>query len=106
MAVIDTAHSRQQAGTFLASLFDLKFASFITLKLIRLLYLLGMLLGALTALGAIVAAFNVNSALGVLALVLSPLVFLLVLVYVRVTLELVAILFRIEENTARSSTLV
>ncbi len=102
MSVIDPEHSRARAGSFVAALFDLSFASFITLKLIRFLYMLGMLLGVLAAIAAIVAAFSVNSGLGVVALFLSPLVFLLVLVGTRVSLELIAIVFRIEENTARS----
>ncbi len=46
-------------------------------------------------------AFNLNTNLGVLALLLSPLLFILVLMGSRVSLELIAIFFRIEENTAR-----
>ena len=102
MAVIDSTATRNQAGNFLTALLDLSFASFITLKLIRILYMLGMFVGALAALAAIVAAFNVHSGLGVIALFLSPLIFLFVLVAVRVSLELIAIVFRIEENTART----
>lgn len=92
--------SRQQADSFLKALLDTSFSSFIVPRLIRLLYLFFMVVGALVALAVIVAAFNVNSALGVLALLLSPVVFLLVLVQARVTLELIAIVFRIEANTA------
>ena len=90
----------KQARSFLASLFDFSFSHFITLKLIRWLYALGVLLGVLIALAAIVTAFNVNSNLGVLAVLLSPVVFLLNAVYMRVVFEVVAIFFRIEENTS------
>lgn len=93
--------SQQQATSFLKALFDTSFTTFIVPKLIRLLYVLFMLIGVIVALGVVVAAFNVHSALGVLALLLSPVVFLLVLVQARVTLELIAIVFRIEHNTAQ-----
>ena len=86
MPVSDSAGPRREAGGFLAALFDLSFASFITLKLIRWLYMLGALSGVLVAIAVIVAAFNINSGLGVVALLLSPVVFLLVLVWTRVSL--------------------
>ena len=93
--------SQQQATSFLKALFDTSFTTFIVPKLIRLLYVLFMLVGVVVALGAVIAAFNVHSALGVRALLLSPVVFLLVLIHARVTLELIAIVFRIEQNTAQ-----
>ena len=101
MAVIDTSESGRQAKSFLASLFNLSFTSFITLKLITVLYAISMVLAALAALAMVFSAFNINTNLGVLALLLSPLVFILVLMGSRVSLELVAIFFRIEENTSR-----
>ena len=104
MSTFDPASSRKQAGNFLAALLDFSFASFITLRLIRFLYMLGMFLGVLAAVVAIVAAFNVNSGVGIMTLFVSPLIFLLVLVWVRVSLELIAIVFRIEENTTLMQT--
>ena len=99
MAVIDTSQSTAQAKNFVSSLFDFSFTSFITIKLIKFFYFLPMLLAGVMALVAIAAAFNVNSGVGVLALILSPVVFLLVLTYARVTLELVIVFFQIEANT-------
>ena len=92
---------RQQADTFFKALLDTSFTTFIVPRLIRFLYMFFMAVGVLMALGLIVTAFSVQSALGVLALLLSPVVFLLVLIQARVTLELIAIVFRIEHNTAR-----
>jgi hypothetical protein len=98
---LDPAESTRRAKGFLASLFDFSFVSFITPKLIRLLYLLGLLAGVVISIAAITAAFNVTSALGVLTLFLSPLIFLVTLAYTRVALELVAIAFRMEEHLRR-----
>ncbi len=99
MAVIDTSQSSAQAKNFVSSLFDFSFTSFITIKLIKVLYFLAMLLAGITSLMAIAAAFNINAGVGVLALVLSPVVFLLVLTYARVTLELIIVFFQIEAHT-------
>ena len=85
---------QQQAGSFLKSLLDTSFSTFIVPRLIRFLYMLCMAVGALIALAAVVAAFNINSALGVLALLLSPVVFFLVLIQARVTLESSPLCFR------------
>ena len=101
MATSAMADPGRQARSFLASLFDLSFSYFITLKLVRWLFMLGLAAGAVLVLVAIFAAFNVRSGLGVLVLLLSPVLFLLIAVYVRVALEIIAIFFRLEENTAR-----
>ncbi len=101
MATLDTTESTRRAKGFLASLLDFSFASFITPKLIRLLYLVGFLAGLLAAIAAITTAFNFNSGLGILILLLSPLIFLLTLSYTRVVLELVVIFFRMEEHLRR-----
>src|SRR5262245_34650537 len=45
------------SGSFWASLFDLSFTHFITPKLIRTLYLLGMLIALIIAVGAVLVSF-------------------------------------------------
>ena len=85
---------------FFASLFDFSFTEFITTKLIKFLYGLGMLLGAVMALGLIIAGFAQSAIVGILFLILSPLVFLLYVIGARVWLELVIVVFRIAEHTA------
>jgi hypothetical protein len=91
-----------QAKGFLGALFDFSFTNFITTKIIKLLYVISMLGAAAVALSIIVAGFNVNSGVGLLALILSPVAFLLVVAYSRIALELVIVFFRIEEHTAAS----
>ena len=92
-----------EPGSFFSALFDTRFTTFIVPHLIRYLYMFFMVVGALVALAAIVTAFNSNAMLGFLALVLSPVLFLLVLIQARVTLELITIVFRIEHNTAHAT---
>lgn len=92
--------SMAEGAGFFASLFDFSFTEFITTKMIKFLYGLGMLLGGVVALGMIIAGFAQSAIIGIVFLVLSPLIFLLYVIGARVWLELVIVLFRIAEHTA------
>ena len=84
---------------FLSSLFDISFSSLITTKVIKVLYVLSMILIGLGALVIIGGAFADSAAAGVIVLVIvAPLLALLYLVYVRVLLEIVIVIFRIGET--------
>lgn len=84
---------------FLGSLFDYSFTSFVTSKIVRLLYVLTTLVVALWTVAFIVIAFSLSTALGVLMLLIGgPVFFLMSLIYVRVALELMIVFFRISEN--------
>lgn len=87
------------ARGFLGSLFDFSFSSFVTSKVIKLLYALAILLAGLTALALVVAGFSDSVLAGIGALVISPLVFLLYVIGARIWLEIVIVVFRISENT-------
>jgi hypothetical protein len=94
----------QEAKSFFAGLFDFSFSTFITMKFLRVIYIVVMgviLLGGLVFLISSVS----RGALGlVFGLVFVPLVTLLYLVFARIYLELVALLFRIGDNTAAIAT--
>lgn len=100
---------------FFASLLDLSFRHFITGRIIALLYVISLILvtvyaalaaGQVSVLaGAFTGAWLESVALGwilgiLLFLILGPLLLLLGVIYVRVVLEIVIVLFRISENTA------
>jgi uncharacterized protein DUF4282 len=84
---------------FLASLFDTSFASLITPRVIKVIYIITMVVIGLAALFWIVAAFAQSVALGLVVLVIAaPIVSLLYLIYSRVLLEVIIALFRIMES--------
>jgi hypothetical protein len=84
---------------FFGSLFDLTFASFITTKIIKVLYVLAIIIAGLIALAYVIFAFAADPVLGLLTLViLAPLGFLLYVIYTRVFLELIMVIFRIMET--------
>jgi len=87
---------------FVASLFDLSFTEFVTTRIIKLLFVLAIIGSAIGALGIVIAGFSSDStAAGVLALLFSPVVFLLYVLLSRIWLELLIVVFRIAENTGR-----
>lgn len=82
---------------FFRSLFDISFTSFITTKLIKLVYVVTLALIGLGTVLVIVGAFRDDAAYGVGALIGAPLGALLLIVLVRLWLELVIQVFRITE---------
>jgi Domain of unknown function (DUF4282) len=92
---------RMQAKGFFRSLFDFSFSSFVTPKLIKLLYVLMTIAVALWTLTFILYAFRSSTAVGVLALIIGgPIFFVISMIYVRVGLELLIVLFRIHGDVA------
>lgn len=98
----------EQSVGFLSSLFDFSFTSFITTKLIKVLYALAILGAALAGLGffllAVVSGFKESALAGLGALVIggivAALVFFLWVLYARVLLEIIIVIFRMSEHLA------
>jgi hypothetical protein len=86
---------------FFASLFDFSFTEFITIKIIKILYGIIIVLAGIFVLFFIVTGFRASAAMGILYIILSPLVFFLYVIIARVWLEIVIVIFRIEDNTKK-----
>jgi hypothetical protein len=88
--------------SFLGALFDVSFSSFITTRIIKVLFLLQTAVAGIASLMIAGAGFAQGGFfMGLLSLVIvAPLVFLLWVLMIRVQLELVMVIFRIAENTA------
>ena len=95
-----------EARGFFAALFDFSFSEFLTPKIIKILYGIGLVLAAIGALVFIGAGFHRGVGAGVIFLIVSPLIFLLYALGVRIYLEILIVLFRIagwvEEIASRS----
>lgn len=101
-ASLPKPQQRQDAASskgFLASLFDVGFNSFVTPKVVKAVYVLVMVLTALWELALAIAAFRLNTVLGIIALfILCPIFFVVYLALWRIVLELVMVIFRIAED--------
>lgn len=82
-------------------LFDLSFSEFITTRIIKVLFIVGIAVAALGALGILISGFAIGLTHGILMLIVSPIVFLLYVLLVRVWCEIIIVMFRIAENTSR-----
>ncbi len=81
-------------------LFDLSFSEFITTKVIKVLFVVMIVFSVLGTLGIVVSAFTATVATGVIALIFSPVIFLLYVLFARIWCEMIMVLFRIAENTS------
>jgi hypothetical protein len=85
----------------LEAIFDFGFSKFITLNVMRVLYALGLLVIALFWLIMVITSFTQGAVQGLLALIVGTIVALLYVIFYRVWLELIVVIFRIGENTSR-----
>jgi hypothetical protein len=92
-------NSSLEAKGFLQSLFDFGFSSFVTLKFIKVLYGLAIAWIALFSLLVLIGLALRGGGWIFVALIVAPLVALIQTVVARVFLEIVAVQFRIGENT-------
>jgi len=87
--------------SFFGSLFDFSFQSFITPTIIKILFVIGIILTAIFTIIGIVFSFIAGIAPGILMLILSPIVFILYVLAVRIYLEILIILFRMQNDIAK-----
>lgn len=84
---------------FFVSLFDLSFHHFVTPKIIKLLFILALVGIGLGMLAMIIAGFSRGIGTGILFVVLAPIAGFIYVLLARLWLEVVVVLFRIEEHT-------
>jgi Domain of unknown function (DUF4282) len=86
---------------FFAALFDLSFTSFVTPRIIKVVYAISIIVIGLFTLGIVLAAFHTSSALGLFVLVIiAPICATFAVIYTRVIMEQLVALVRIAENTS------
>lgn len=83
---------------FFEALFDLSFSSFVTTKLIKVIYILIIALSAVMAVGVLGGGIRGGVVGIVVALLMAPTLFVLAVLSGRVWLELIIVMFRIAEN--------
>jgi hypothetical protein len=82
-------------------LFEFSFSRFIGIRVIGVLYGIGIFFAGLAALSVLIGGFNLGFFQGILALLLCPLVFLLYVIILRITLEGFVAALRTAENTSQ-----
>ncbi|WP_152189961.1 DUF4282 domain-containing protein [Georgenia satyanarayanai] len=88
--------------SFFAALFDWKFHTLITPKLVSFVYLAFMVLSALYWLFLVFVSFAAEPVMGVLVLLVGPIILLVTLAFFRMTLEFYFALVRMSDDIHRS----
>jgi len=83
---------------FLASLFDYSFSSFITTRIIKILYVLITIVYSLVALAFLAIGISHGPGPAVAAIIFVPIAWLLYMIFARVALEVLIVVFRIGED--------
>ncbi|MCW8795794.1 MAG: DUF4282 domain-containing protein [Chlorobium sp.] len=92
------------AGSFFGKLFDFSFKEFIALQIVKYLYIIGIVIAGVSALGMIGSGFSTMQYSflgGLFQVLLSPVAFLFMVVLTRLVLEALIATFRIAENTTK-----
>ncbi len=87
---------------FFGSLFDLTFEAFVTIRIIKVLYIIAILASGLFAIGVLVSLIQQGGFLVVVAFIAAPIAFFGAVLLSRIYLEIVIVLFRIAENTGQT----
>ena len=91
----------EQPKSFFQSLFDFSFTVLITSKIIKVLYGLSIAGAAIVSIFLIIYGFKLSTTVGVLMLIIGgPLLFVLTIIYSRVFLEIMIVIFRISEHAS------
>ncbi|MBZ5505666.1 MAG: DUF4282 domain-containing protein [Acidobacteriia bacterium] len=91
----------QEAAGFLSSLFDLSFTTFVTTKLIKVLFIISIVIAAFASLGLVVSMFATSAIAGIFMLLIgAPLLFFFYVIYARVVMEVLIVIFRCSEYLA------
>ena len=91
---------RIETSSSLGTLFDFSFRRFITVDIIKVLYALILVLIALGWLLGVISAFGSGFLAGLVGLVLVTIAAIIQVIFARVWLEIIVVIFRIGENTS------
>ena len=86
---------------FFRLLFDFSFSKFIGIRIIGLIYAISIFFIGLICLVFLIGAFQSGPGLGLLALLFSPLLFLLYVIFIRIVLEGFVASLKTAENTSQ-----
>ena len=92
------------AGSFFGKLLDFSFKEFVSLQIVKYLYIIAIVLAGISALGMVITGFsNMQYSFleGLVRVLLSPVFFILMVLFARLVLEALVATFRIAENTTK-----
>ncbi len=86
-----------------SAIFDFSFKEFISIDLIRVLYVFAFIVAGLAMVSTILAGFSNSFMWGLGSIIVAPVVFFIIIFIARISLEVLVVLFRIAENTRETA---
>ena len=86
-----------------SAIFDFSFTEFISIDLIRVLYVFAFIVAGLAMVSTILAGFSNSFMWGLGSIIIAPVVFFIIIFIARIGLEMLVVLFRIAENTQETA---
>jgi hypothetical protein len=86
------------ATGFFKALFDFSFTTFITPKVVKVVYIIATVLLSIAFLIVLISSFSESAGAGVLVLLIGPIAFLLYLAFIRMSLEFMVAIVRMSED--------
>ncbi len=83
------------------SLFDISFTDFVTIRIIKVLFVLAIIGSGIGALVLLIGGITSGVAQAFVYIILAPIIFFLYVLLARIWLEVIIVLFRIAENTGK-----
>jgi hypothetical protein len=93
----------REQGSLLRALFDMSFSRFLTLELIKLMYVATIIIVIVATVSSILFAFSNSVWVGIVSVLVAPFLALISVIGWRVSLELLIVLFRIAEYSREIS---
>ena len=90
----------ENKGLF-GGLFDLSFTEFVTIRIIKVIFVLAIIGSGIAALALLIGGIARGGGQAFISIILAPIVFFLYVLVARIWLEVIVVLFRIAENTGR-----
>ena len=85
------------------NIFDFSFKTFITIKVLRIIYWVQVMLGGGIAVVFIYYGFQESIVLGIVTVIIAPIAFLIYAVLLRVIIEIIIVIFKIAGYTKQIS---
>ena len=88
--------------SFWGGLFDMSFQEFVTIRVIKVLFILAIIGAAIAGIGMLITgfmAFQFGAGRALLMIIGAPIMFFVYVLLARIWLEVVVVMFRIAENT-------
>lgn len=94
---VSSSEIKAQARGFFSILFDSSFTDFITLKIVKFIFIIGLVLIGLATVAIIFSSFQGSTTTGLFMLILSPVFFIFMVMIHRIYCEILIVIFKVAE---------